>query len=335
VDEVPEDPNQLSEDELFARALMTPDDDMSESIEEMRERGSRSIADRAMLLVQSADRAERFVGIGVLNNFGPKQNFPFLEDFAAVLIGKLDTDDEEQLDRVINCVAKTRSPIALAPLLRLATHPSAVVRLGVAQGLPSLAGDGPLSEGDPLVSALLSLMSDDAEEVRDWATFGVGSMLTIDGPSIRAALCVALRDPGGDVRAEALTGLVRRRDQCGFDEVVRALTGESVGRLDVQAAALLGDERLEEILRELVIWWDVDMADLDWALYRCSSGRTQTEAELMCVLDRLVGERGAWVVVGFLLGPRGSGSLNLRRGNYGVTRYLAVPQSDASLRQQP
>jgi HEAT repeats len=289
VNEKGEGVERLSEYQLFTQALITSDDQMSEAVEELRARGGRSAADRAMHMVGSADRAERFVGIGVLNNFWAEQNFPFLEEFAPVLIRALDTEDEEQLDRVINCLHKTRSPSALVPLLQLARHPSNLVRLRVAQGLPSLVEVGRVSEADPLVSALLAMMRDEDEQVRDWATFGVGSMLNVDGPSIRTELRAALLDSGDDVRAEALAGLVRRRDECAFDEVVGALRCESVGRLAVQAAAILGDERLEEILEELVSWWDVNTADLDWARYRCASGRSQREAEQMCKLEQLVG----------------------------------------------
>jgi hypothetical protein len=89
-----------------------------------------------------------------------------------------------------------------------------------------------------------------------------------------------------DARAEALIGLVQRRDPCSYDEVIRALTDESVGRLSVQAAAILGDERLAEPLHDLTSWWDVDSKDLEWALYRCAPGRSRREVASMKELDR-------------------------------------------------
>ncbi len=281
--------DSLSEDQLFVQALASPDTPESEqAIDALRESGTRSAAERAMGLVQSADRNERLTGIDVMNDFGAKQNFQFQSEFAPLLVRTLETDDELQLLKAINCVAKTGTPAALGPLLRLASHRSKEVRLRVAQGLPSLTRGERLSEDHPLVCELLNMMTDDDTDVRDWATFGIGSQVSVDGKLIRSALQVALNDPDEDVRAEALSGLVQRRDQCAYQELVRSLTNESVGRLAVKAAAVLGDERLTDILQELTDWWDVDIESLEWALYRCSVGRTRREAEQMIELDRRV-----------------------------------------------
>jgi HEAT repeat protein len=278
---------ELSEDRLFAQALTAPrTETVEEAIEQLRARGSRLIAERAMRMVQSTERIERLVGIDVLNDFGAKQNFPFREEYALILVAALDTDDELQLVRTISAVAKTGCDSALEPLLRLSRHRSNAVRLCVAKGLPSLTNGELVFESDPLTQVLLTLISDQDEEVRNWATFGIGSMVNVDGPTIRAALRAALVDVNGDARAEALTGLVRRRDPCSYDAVVRALTDESIGRLSVQAAAILGDERLTELLRNLTSWWDIDLEGLEWALYRCAPGRSQREVASMNELDR-------------------------------------------------
>jgi HEAT repeat protein len=237
-------------------------------------------------MVQSPERDERLVGIDVLNDFGAEQNFPFREEYAPILVKALDTDDEVQLVRTINSVAKTGSDSALEPLMQLSHHQAGAARLCVAQGLPSLTNGEQRLESDPLVRALLTLMSDQDEEVRNWATFGISSIVDVDGPTIRAALRVALDGVNGDARAEALIGLVQRHDPCGYDEVIRALTDESVGRLSVQAAAILGDERLAEALHDLTSWWDVDAKDLEWALYRCAPGRSQREVASTKELDR-------------------------------------------------
>jgi hypothetical protein len=99
-------------------------------------------------MVQSSERDERLVGIDVLTDFGVEHNFPFREEYAPILVEALDTDDEVQLVRTINSVAKTGSDSALEPLLRLSHHPSEAVRLCVAQGLPSLVRSKWLSEDD-------------------------------------------------------------------------------------------------------------------------------------------------------------------------------------------
>jgi Ankyrin repeats (3 copies) len=278
--------SQLSDDQLFARTLNDPSTEhVEEAIEELRTRGTRPVVERAMQMVRSQNGIERLVGIAVLNDFGARKNFPFRDEYALVLVGALYTDDEVQLARTINCVAKTESDCALEPLLLLSRHRSEAVRLSVAQGLPSFGRGERCSESDPMVSALLDLMDDQDEEVRNWATFGIGSQVSVDGPAIRSALRARLADNNDDARAEAVIGLVQRRDPCSYDTVLRELTNEWVGRLAVQAAALLGDERLASPLQDLASWWDVDSEGLAWATRRCAPGRLAQEVKTMIALD--------------------------------------------------
>src|SRR5690242_11208705 len=78
-----------------------------------------------------------------------------------------------------------------------ATHESADVRYAVATVLGGRT--------DPLsISLLLALMTDAADIVRDWATFGIGSLGDVDTPEVRDALAGRLDDRDEEVRAEAI-----------------------------------------------------------------------------------------------------------------------------------
>ena len=56
-------------------------------------------------------------------------------------------------------------------------------------------------------------MFDADEDVRDWATFGLGTLGTVDTPEIRDAFAKRLDDDSSDVVDEALAGLAQRRDK--------------------------------------------------------------------------------------------------------------------------
>ena len=89
-------------------------------------------------------------------------------------------------------------------VLRHAASPWTPVRLAVAQALPAVAGDPP---APAVVAALVRLTDDADDDVRDWATFGLGSSLTIDSIGIRGALWRRVDDEHGDTRAEAIVAL--------------------------------------------------------------------------------------------------------------------------------
>jgi HEAT repeat protein len=145
------------------------------------------------------------------------------------------------------------------------------VRLAVAQALPGVAGDPP---APAVVAALVRLTDDADDEVREWATFGLGSSLAIDSIGIRGALWRRVDDEHHDTRAEAMLALARRGDERVVPAVLAALTAQSVGRLAVEAAALLPSASLLPALLGLRSWWDVDPPLLEQAIRRCSAPRT-------------------------------------------------------------
>jgi HEAT repeat protein len=92
---------------------------------------------------------------------------------------------------------------------------------------------------------LIRLSSDDADEVREWATFGLGTILSLDTPEVRSALFARLDDTSAIVRDEALVGLARRRHHGVVERVAKRLRGDGVGSLVFRAA----DSRRSEIAR--------------------------------------------------------------------------------------
>jgi HEAT repeat protein len=70
---------------------------------------------------------------------------------------------------------------------------------------------------------LLRLTQDTDEDVRDWATFGLGVLGNTDSDEIREALVRRLNDSDEDVREEAMVGLGKRNDQRVLSTLVAAL----------------------------------------------------------------------------------------------------------------
>ena len=106
-------------------------------------------------------------------------------------------------------------------------------------------------------------MEDESDEVRDWATFGLGSLCVDlksgqyqDSPEIRDALYARLNDPAA--RDEAIWGLAQRKDLVGLKILLARLESENCMPGDKQAAEealhVRGGsvQKLREDLRQLI-----------------------------------------------------------------------------------
>jgi HEAT repeat protein len=156
---------------------------------------------------------------------------------------------------------------ALGVVFPLAMHPSAEVRLAAAFAVATISPQPLVPEAR---GALIRLSQDDDPEVRDWATFGLGTLSSADGPDVRAALLARAEDPYHETRAEALFGLAVRRDPRAVPHLIRALQSPLVGGLEVDAAAAAADPRLLPALWALQQAGSTDEVRLRRAIDRCS-----------------------------------------------------------------
>jgi HEAT repeat protein len=108
------------------------------------------------------------------------------------------------------------------------------------------------------ITNLVSLSRDADDDVRDWATFTLGTLFETDTQQIRDALFDRITDRHDDTRGEALLGLARRKDSRIVDALRTELGSDWVGTLAVEAAEALASAELRQHLVDLRRWWDVD-----------------------------------------------------------------------------
>jgi hypothetical protein len=91
-------------------------------------------------------------------------------------------------------------------------------------------------------------MRDVDEDVRDWATFGLGVLGDLDSEEIRDALWQRISDPYRDVREESLVGLAKRKDQRALQVLIAELNQPEVSNAVLEAAAeFLASNRRTEV----------------------------------------------------------------------------------------
>jgi HEAT repeat protein len=111
--------------------------------------------------------------------------------------------DPEVLGDALVALGHLNDDRAIPVAVSLIGHSSAKVRRGVVMALSR-------HDDEAAIGGLIQLSCDSDDDIREWATFGLGMLIDTDTDGIRAALLVRLTDDHPDVRVEAIAGLARR-----------------------------------------------------------------------------------------------------------------------------
>ena len=250
----------LTTAELFKTALLAPeeDDDYQKErwnfISLLQHRGDREVLDRSLILTQSSSPEERSLGIDILGQLGSPERI-FQDECVIALIGLLESEfDPLILGDICIALGHQQDPRAIEPLLKFCLHPDWEVRYGVVNGLSNHVDER-------AISGLITLSADVHPHIRDWATFGLGTLIELDTPAIRAALYQRFitedseDDETAEIYGEALTGLAIRQDDRILPRLIQELMSDNVGVLAIEAAENMADERLYPALLHLQTWY--------------------------------------------------------------------------------
>lgn len=255
---------------LFRDALNSPDETIcSECVIMLHKIGSRKVLEEALRLLNSSSPRERQLAADVLGQLGvPTRTFP--SECAEALLDLLNREEDgDVLEAIGVALGHLGDPRAVKPLTNLRAHSEANVRFGVVFGLLG-------HQDEVAIHALIELMRDPDPDVRDWATFGIGCQIESDTPEIREALVRALQDEVADVRAEAVMGLVNRKDSHALSAVIHELKQKDVGDLVLEAAIELAAPELVPALMDQKERCSNGPGDtlLEEAIDSCRRGRT-------------------------------------------------------------
>jgi len=221
--------------DLFDRAKIGLDDEVETSevnptgwaaIATLHQLGGREVLDAALAACADSDALRRRVGASVLGQLGHSRvGFqPVFEEERyqglAILLAaeRKGPGDPAVLADACTALGHLRDPRAIAALVDLRAHPETSVRFSVVFGLSG-------HDSPEAIDGLIELSTDTDEDVRDWATFGLGQLVETNTPAVRAALHARVDDPCDAVRGEAIEGLATRGDRSVLPFLIRELLG--------------------------------------------------------------------------------------------------------------
>jgi len=234
-----------STEELIHLALTAEDEDtMWELVPILWYRDAGEVLAVSQQLVASNDPKRRQLGANILGQLDiPERVSP--HDSLAVLLPLL---EQEQNPAVLSAIAVALGhigdPRIVEPLTRLKNHLDSDVRFGVVQGLSG-------QNDESAIASLIELSTDPDPQVRDWATFELGSIGDTDTPAVRDALWMRVSDQDNNTRREALRGLAKRGDARVVEPLLEEL---AQARVDGNTAGYNADEESAAWYQDAVMY---------------------------------------------------------------------------------
>jgi HEAT repeat protein len=161
-------------DELVRLALTEQDENAAwEAVTVLHFKGNREVLESAARLCAGIDARERELGAAILGQLGvPDRTFP--RECFDILAEMLDREsDPSVLESIGIAFGHLCDPGAISLLLPFLSHSDSEVRFGVVMGLTGHAQPD-------AIAGLIKLSGDSDADVRDWATFAIGSQIETD-----------------------------------------------------------------------------------------------------------------------------------------------------------
>jgi hypothetical protein len=221
-------------------------------------------------LVESTIDSDRALGADLLGGVIGIRYFSFDADVRlAILAEQLDDPSPDVVYSALQSIGNLEGAAAVRELAAFAEHEDPELREAVVHGMF-------LRENEPAaVEALLQLMADEENRIREWAVHTLNST-GADGGDVRKSLWDRVEDSDPYIRAEAICALAERQDPRVLDPLLdlldelgeEAMDDSGTQHATVQIARLTGDRRLRRHLRTLLAIRP-GPADLDEALRAC------------------------------------------------------------------
>lgn len=248
-------PSEILFDAAYAGAREA--DSTWQAVYELHRRATPEVFERAQACAGSGDARWREIGLDVLSQLGaglPAEQRWYLPECRAAALRALDDRNPDVVRSAASALCHLNVDDATLPaLLALETHRDPANRRATAQGLMAS------SAHEKARQALLRLMEDEDDDVRDWATCAYA----FDPPATPQARAALRRrwttDPFEDARDEALWGLVRLGDREAVEELLRRYQDGACGYGDRQAMGDLhgyaGDDPSDDAVIEATRRW--------------------------------------------------------------------------------
>lgn len=230
-----------------------------EYISILRSRSSEEVFIKCTELINSDSANHKKIGIDVLAQLGlpPRK---FLKQTLKTYFHLLKVEENpEILMSVLYGISHNNENLSKSKihlLCSFAKNENKLIKEGLVAALIGI-------EDKLAIETIIKFSSDKINQIRNWATFDLGTLLTIDNEKIRTALWKRVNDKHQETRLEAIIGLANRKDQRINEIIIQELKAGEMGILLLEAVLEMKSKEFLPIMKKQMNLIQNDKSILD------------------------------------------------------------------------
>ncbi len=208
------------------------------NISELRKRATEEIYDQAYQLAKSEIDKHKIIGIDVLAQLGFDTRIgkkKTVELYFELLENK---QNDEVLFALFFGLSHNNENLTKSQVLKLIEFMNSennIVRYSLVSALSGI-------ENEKAIETLIELSEDNYSSIRNWATFGIGTLSEKNNDQVIAALWKRTKDKHQETKLEAIVGLARRKVVTIKEQIIEELKNGEYGTLLFDAIEILKDK---------------------------------------------------------------------------------------------
>jgi hypothetical protein len=226
-------------DKIFERLLNNKTQSTYwENIRELRRRPNKEVYNRAYKLAKSKVDKEKIIGINILAQLGFDPRFEKEKTLKLYFEILENEKDDEVILSLLHAIGHNNEKLTkkqISKLIEFKNHKNKDVRYSLVSALPSV-------DNLKVIETLIELSEDKFSAIRNWATFGIGTLNEVTNDRILKALWNRTKDKHQETRFEAIKGLANRKQVAVKEQIINELKGGKYTILLFDAIIELNDK---------------------------------------------------------------------------------------------
>jgi len=220
----------------------------SENVSELRKRPNQNVYKKAYELAKSNVDNQKIIGLDILQQLGFEPRFNKKQTIALHFELLEEIQSDKVLKSIFHGIGHNNDELnekQISKLVEFKTVKNTDIKHALISALSGI-------QNSKAINVLIDFTKDKTSSIRNWATFGIGTLIESDNLDIRNALWNRVNDDDFETKSEAIVGLANRKDKRIKNIIISELENGDYGTLLSEAILTIKDKDFLPLLNRNV-----------------------------------------------------------------------------------